>query len=330
LHILITGITGFIGGELCRKLIEEKENTITALIREGTSPERYQFFQENQVDCIPGDITDADFIHSIFNKHKIDIVYHIAAIRGGKDFPRADYYETNVNATLNIAHECIRHECKMIFCSSVGIFGAIPKELPPNESTERQNDNYYHYTKIEAEKKLQELITEGLNVVIIRPAITYGIGDYGFPYTLIKLFDKGMMMLPTKDIMINMVDISTLIQAFVQAGKANIKSGSAYNIADKTPFSIKELVYFIQKELYASKYPRWKKLPTFLSNFALLIFSKILKNELWTARIELISKNWYYDVTPAVKDLNIIPHNTVPVFEYVINWYKQTKLKGEN
>ncbi|MBC8382344.1 MAG: NAD(P)-dependent oxidoreductase [Candidatus Cloacimonetes bacterium] len=330
MYILITGITGFIGGELCRKLLEENQHTITALIREGTSSERYQFFQDNRVKCIQGDITNADFIHSVFKKHKIDLVYHIAAIRGGRDFPMADYYETNVNATLHIAHECIRHECKMIFCSSVGIFGAIPRELPPNEDTVRQNDNYYHYTKIEAEKKLQELVPEGLNLTIIRPSITYGIGDYGFPYTLIKLVDKGIMMLPTKDIMINIVDVSTLIQAFIQAGKANIKSGSAYNIADKIPISIKELVNFIQNELHGSEYPKWKKLPTFLYNFALFIFSKILKNELWTARIELISKNWYYDVTPAVKDLNIIPHNTVPVFEYVINWYKQTKLKGKN
>ena len=330
MHILITGITGFIGSELCRKLIEEKEHSITALIRENTDTERYQFFQKNKVLCVLGDITDKDFIQSVFKKHKIDLVYHIAAIRGGRDFPRADYYETNVNATLNIAHECIRHKCKMIFCSSVGIFGAIPKELPPNECTERQNDNYYHYTKIEAEKKLQKLVQDGLNIVIIRPSITYGIGDYGFPYTLIKLVDKGIMMLPAKDIMINMVDISTLIQAFVQAGKTDIKSGGAYNIADKTPISIKELVNFIQNELHGSRYPKWKKLPTFLSNFALFIFSKILKNELWTARVELISKNWYYDVTPAVKDLNILPHNTVPVFEYVINWYKQTKSKDGN
>lgn len=330
MRILITGITGFIGGELCRKLIEEKKHKITALIRENTALKRYQFFQENQVKCIPGDITDADFIHSVFKKYKIDLVYHIAAIRGGRDFPKKDYYETNVNTPLYIAHECIQHKCKMIFCSSVGVFGAIPKELPPKEDTVRQDDNYYHYTKIEAEKKLQKLVPEGLKLVIIRPSIAYGIGDYGFPYTLIKLIDKGMMILPMKDIMINMVDVSTLIQAFMQAGITAIKSGNSYNIADKTPISIKELVTFIQKELHGSEYPKWKQFPAFLSNIALFIFSKILKNELWTARVELISKNWFYDVSSAENDMGFEAHNTIPGFKYVIDWYEQTKKRVEN
>jgi len=330
LNILITGITGFIGGGLCRKLIEEKQHTLTALIREDTAPERYEFFQEKHVRCIPGDITDSDFVHGVFKTHKIDVVYHIAAIRGGRSFPKEEYYNTNVNSALYIAHGCIQYDCKMIFCSSVGVFGAIPRELPPNEGTARQNDNYYHYTKIKAEKKLLELIGAGLNLIIIRPSITYGIGDYGFPYTLIKLVDKGMMMLPAKDIMINMVDISTLIQAFIQAGITDTKSGNAYNIADKTPISIKELVNFIQKKLHDSVYPKWKKLPTFLSNFALFVFSKNLKNELWTARIELISKNWYYDSSPAIKDLNITPHDTLPNFLYVIDWYKEMKIKDHN
>lgn len=323
MNILITGITGFIGGELCKKLLTEKNN-ITALIRKNTVIERYDFFKENNVDCIEGDITDKEFIRSVFMK-KFDVVYHIAAIRGGRDFPKKEYYRTNVEAALLIAEECLERSVKMVFCSSVGVFGAIPKELPPTEDTIRQKDNYYHYTKIEAEKKLQELVLKGLDLVIIRPSITYGIGDFGFPYTLIKLVDKGLMLIPSKDIKINIVDVSTLIQAFISAGTANIKSGTAYNIADRNPVSINELTNFINEKLHNSKYPPWKKLPAFLSKLGLFIFSKLLKNELWTARIELITKSWYYDVTPALNDLNLKAHDTIPEFLYVIDWYKQMK-----
>ncbi|MBN2017875.1 MAG: NAD(P)-dependent oxidoreductase [Candidatus Cloacimonetes bacterium] len=324
MNILITGITGFIGGELCKTLLIEKSNKITTLMRLNTAIERFVFFKKNNVNCIEGDIADRDFIHSVFKK-KFDVVYHIAAIRGGRDFSKKEYYRSNVDAAVNIAEECLEHNVKMIFCSSVGVFGAIPKELPPTENTVRQQDNYYHYTKIEAEKKLKELVPQGLNLVIIRPSITYGIGDYGFPFTLIKLIDKGMMLLPSKDIMINMADVSTLIQAFILAGTAKIKSGSAYNIADRHPVSLKGLTHFINHELKNSDYPKWKKLPNFLSKLGLIIFSKLMKNELWTARIELISKSWFYDVTPAMKDLKIIPHDTVPAFSYVIDWYKQIK-----
>jgi nucleoside-diphosphate-sugar epimerase len=325
LNILITGITGFIGGHLCRKLLDKKQhNQIIGLIRKNTDITRYQEFKDKKVICKLGELTDSEFINSVFNEYKFDIVYHIAAIRGGRNFSKKEYYETNVNATKYIAKQCLKHNCKLIFCSSVGVFGAIPEELPPNEQTKRKDDNYYHFTKIEAEKELQKLVKEGLKLIIIRPSITYGIGDYGFPYTLIKLVDKGLMILPTKEIKINIVDVNTLISAFINAGKANLPSGNTYNIADKNPVPLKKLVDFISYQLKNKKYSSLKKMPTPLLQLLDFTFSNLIKNELWKARVELISKNWYYDVTPAEKDLDITFHNTIPDFQYVIDWYKKS------
>ena len=323
MNILITGVTGFIGRYTCNKILEEKNHLIVALIRPDTDKRRYIEFKNKGVICILGNLTDPGFIKTIFKKYTFDIVYHIAAIRGGRNFPKKEYYETNVNATKYIAQQCLLHNCKLIFCSSVGVFGAIPKELPPNEQTKRKDDNYYHFTKIEAEKELQKLVKEGLNLVIIRPSITYGIGDYGFPYNLIKLVDKGLMILPMRDIRINIVDIDTLASAFLKAAVVNLPSGQAYNIADRNPVSLEELVSFINYKLKNKKYPSWKKMPVLFFRVFNFIFKNIIKNELWKARIELISKSWYYDFTIAKKDLGITSHNTIPNFQYVIDWYKK-------
>lgn len=329
MKILITGVTGFIGGKVCEKLIENTSKTIIALIRPGTKKERYQEYEKKGIKCEFIELTDQNSIERIFNKHKIDIVYHIAAIRGGRDFTRKQYYETNVKATKYIAEECIKNKSKMIFCSSVGVFGAIPKELPPDENTSRQDDNFYHYTKIEAEKALQSLVKQNLELIILRPSITYGIGDFGFPFNLIKLVDKGIMLLSSKDIKINMVNLNTLTKAFIQAGKTKLKSGNAYNIADKNPISLKKLVNHINYRLKGKKYPSWKLIPKFIFDFFDFIFSNILKNELWKARIELISKSWYYDVTPAEQDLKFKAGDTISDFNYVIDWYKDFKKKEQ-
>lgn len=325
MKVLITGITGFIGGKVCERLIENEYEVITALIRPGTRKERYQKFEDRDIKCEFKELTDRYSVEQIFNKYKFDIVYHIAAIRGGRDFSKKEYFDVNVNVTKTIARECIKNNTKLIFCSSVGVFGAIPKELPPTENTPRQDDNYYHYTKIEAEKELQKLVNQGLEVIIIRPAITYGIGDFGFPFNLIKLVDTGLMVLPRKDIKINMVNLKTLTRAFIQAGKTKLESGSAYNIADKTPVSLKKLVNHINLRLKDKNYLSWKTIPTFIFDFFDFIFSHLLKNELWKARIELISKSWYYDVTPAERDLNFKAENTIPGINYVIDWYKEFK-----
>ncbi|MBS3741198.1 MAG: NAD(P)-dependent oxidoreductase [Candidatus Cloacimonetes bacterium] len=325
MKILVTGITGFIGGKVCDKLIENNHKTIVSLIRPGTKKSRYREYDKNGVKCEFIELIDKNSIKRIFNKYKFDIVYHIAAIRGGRNLPKKQYFDVNVNSTKYIAEECIKNNSKMIFCSSVGVFGAIPKELPPDENTPRQDDNYYHYTKIEAENILQRLVKQNLELIIIRPSITYGIGDFGFPFNLIKLVDKGMMFLSSNDIKINMVNLNTLTKAFIQAGKTKLNSGNAYNIADKNPISLKKLVNHINYKLKGKKYPFWKVIPKFIFNFFDFIFSNILKNELWKARIELISKSWYYDVTPAEQDLRFKAGNTIPDFNYVIDWYKDFK-----
>ena len=326
MNILITGITGFIGGHLCRKLLNEKNNKIVALIRPNTKVERYRKFRNEGVICKFGKLISQDFIKKIFDENKFDVVYHIAALRGGRNFSKKGYYDANVNATKYIAEQCLEHNCKLIFCSSVGVFGTIPYELPPNENAKKNADNYYHFTKIEAEKILQKLVKNGLNLIIIRPAITYGKGDYGFPYKLINLVDKGLMILPSQDIKINMVDVETLTSAFINAGRKNLPSGNTYSIADKEPISLKELVDFINYQVRKKKYPSWKKLPTFLFRLLEFIFAKIIKNELFKTKIQLISRSWFYDGSRAEKELEISSVKTIPNFKYVIEWFKSLKV----
>jgi nucleoside-diphosphate-sugar epimerase len=210
----------------------------------------------------------------------------------------------------------------------VGVFGAIPKQLPPSEATERQRDNFYHATKILAEKKLHALKQHGLRFVIIRPSITYGTNDFGFPYSLIQMVDRGIFLNCTASVKINMIDVRTLAQAFISAATTSLKNGSAYNLCDKSPVELKDLVNFISQELFHSNYPKIKTLPLFAFRTGEFMFDKILKNDLWKARFQLISRSWYYDPNPAMKALAIIPKETIPNFKYVIDWYKNYAATG--
>ena len=134
--------------------------------------------------------------------------------------------------TTFLAEETLKQNGKFIYCSSVGVFGTIPKELPPTEATERVGDNYYHLSKILAEEQLQKMTKDGLNLIIIRPTITYGIGDFGFPFSLIKMVDKGIFF-RCRNTKIHLVDVNYLAEAFIKATTLDLKNGSAYNIVDK-------------------------------------------------------------------------------------------------
>jgi len=109
-------------------------------------------------------------------------VIHVAAIRGGGGASSGEFQEVNVNGTerlLRAAYE--RNVQKFIFCSSVGVHGTIPVTVPAAIETALHGDSQYHQSKIASEAAVQDFIRKGLNAYIVRPTITYGPGDDGFP-----------------------------------------------------------------------------------------------------------------------------------------------------
>jgi nucleoside-diphosphate-sugar epimerase len=324
MKVLITGITGFIGGHVCQRLMADGAHTIVGLVRPNTPETRYhQFRPAIQVNEI--DLTDRVAIDALFAQQQFDWVLHIAALRGGGAASRAEFDRSNIDAPLVLANAALKYGARFVLCSSVGVFGTIPQDLPPTEATPKVGDNYYHFTKIEAERRLSALQTQGLQLVIVRPIITYGIGDRGFPFLLIKLTEHGLLLLPTQDIQIHFVDVRTLAEAFAQILTAPDAIGKTYTITDRAPVSLHALVNHIASRLIGRPYPGWKRFPTGFYRLAEFGFAHVFKSEAWLTRVQLMSRDWYYDGTPAARDLRLQLHETIPNFDYVIDWYQHRK-----
>ncbi len=317
--ILITGISGFIGRNVAAALL--KKNTLTALIRPGTDPRRIAQFKDS-VTFVPIDLTDIPALTAYLQDASFDAIVHIGALRGGRKYPRSTFFDANVNATEQLAIHAKETGAQLLFCSSVGVFGAIPKELPASSKSPRQQDNYYHFTKIQAEKIIQNYVLYGLNAAIIRPAITYGPGDRGFPYTLTKLVDKKLLVLPKTDVIIHLTNVELLAEAFVKLVDNPSPPGSEFIIADNHPVSLKKLADFINQELRGKEYPASRNIADSWFSLGEKI-ARLLKNELWISRFELISKSWYYDSDESLKELK--HSETIPGFRSVIQWYKNNR-----
>ena len=322
--ILVTGISGFVGKETTKEILKNAENKVVGLIRQNTDSMRLSDFTD-KVEFIESDLCDINNLRKILDCQDFDIVVHIGALRGGRPDSKDKYYLANVEATAIIANYCLSHKAKLIYCSSVGVFGAIPQELPANESTVRQDDNYYHFTKIRSESIISELNKEGLESVIIRPAITYGIGDYGFPYTLCKLVDKKMMLLPSNQVKIHMTNVHSLAKAFAYFVNNNGQgAGKKYIVADRNPVLLSDLVELISQKIHNRQYPKNRKVPATLFSLGRKL-AKLLNSELFVSRFELISQSWYYDVDTTYGDIPLENIETLENFDEVINWYLRSK-----
>jgi nucleoside-diphosphate-sugar epimerase len=315
-YILITGASGFIGSVLIKKIALEQSLTAIAIVRGMQDYNEMIDLQKKGVLFVFGSYYDKQLVRNVFKRYPIKYVVHIAGLSGVGNGNRKDFISLNVHATETLLEVAfISKVKKFIYCSSVGVFGTIPKEVPATVKTESNADNDYHYSKIIAEKRVEEYRKRGLDAYIIRPTITYGpeSKDNAFPSILVKLIKRRLLLLSTKDIQIHLLDVSHLADFFIKVVGTKQQSQKTFIVADNKPVSFRELVDSIHSSYYSRKYPFFLKLPKFIFSIS-IIFFRLLRSEKWVTRLSLISMSWYYDINEAKQKLHYIPSDTKEVF----------------
>ncbi|MDP2173726.1 MAG: NAD-dependent epimerase/dehydratase family protein [Candidatus Cloacimonadaceae bacterium] len=319
--LLITGITGLIGKAVLKEILAKKLGfEITALVRPQTGVDRFASFV-GEVNIIELDLADNRHLKNYLWENEFDFVVHIGALRGGRRFSRQEYLAANLLSTQQIVEYCVARKAKLLFCSSVGVFGAIPNELPANNESDRNPDNYYHFTKIECEKVINRAVLNGLSAAILRPSITYGKGDKGFPYQLVAMVDKFHFMVSNKRVWIHLCHINTISSAFVWLLENDFKPGLTLNVADREPVALFDLVNFISRQLHGKNYPPYLKLDHRLFHLGESI-TRVIKNELWVSRFQLISRSWFYYVRDAYELMGLEETFTIPGIQICIDDYQ--------
>ena len=121
---LVTGAAGFLGGTVCRQLIERGES-VRAFVLPGDPAEKYV---PEEAEIVEGDLTDMASLEKLFEVEPgtETVVLHIASIVSVDPGFSSKVMEVNVDGTRNIIRLCLSHpECKkLVYCSSTG---AIPE-----------------------------------------------------------------------------------------------------------------------------------------------------------------------------------------------------------
>jgi UDP-glucose 4-epimerase len=192
--ILITGGTGFIGSHLANYLILNKnydvticDNNYRGKIDDFVSKIKY-------VDC---DLTKKEEYKKLGD---YDVVYHLAAINGTKNFYKIPYDVLKVNTLINInlIEWCKEKSIqKILYTSSSEVYASTPsKSIPTKEdvlvSIEDVHNPRWSYA---GSKILGELmiINSGLNFSIVRPHNIYGprMGyDHVIPEVISRILEK--------------------------------------------------------------------------------------------------------------------------------------------
>ena len=173
--ILITGITGFVGASLCKRLRQDG-HMLTGTTRTddlGAGPERVPLYH------IPEVGPDTDWTQAVTGA---DIVVHLVArvhvMKERASDPLAEFRNVNTAGTKRLAEQAAEAGVKrFVFLSSVKVNGEVSPETGFTETNPPQPEDAYGISKWEAEQALKVIAAEtGLEVVIIRPPLVYGAG----------------------------------------------------------------------------------------------------------------------------------------------------------
>jgi nucleoside-diphosphate-sugar epimerase len=179
--VLITGATGFLGGEIARRLSADGA-LVRALVRR---PEKSEFLKASgNIEIVKGDITDAGRMYEVCKG--CDYVIHAAAALGGSlDRQRP----INVDGTRRVMLAAAAAGVKrVVHISTIAVYGYTTMGDVTEDTPQKPGRVPYNVTKAEAEMVVREVsAAHGVPFSIIRPGMIYGPRSNGWTARMFQL-----------------------------------------------------------------------------------------------------------------------------------------------
>jgi UDP-glucuronate decarboxylase len=178
-NILITGVAGFIGSNLCRRLINNPQNQIFGIDNFVTGQKANLVDLESKPNfkLMVGDINK----EIEFELPKIDIIYHLACPASPPKYQSDPIFtlKTSFIGTLNILNLAKKHNSKVLFSSTSEVYGdpliPIQKEFyRGNVNTVGPRACYDEGKRVAETLCFEFRQKENLDVKIFRIFNTYG------------------------------------------------------------------------------------------------------------------------------------------------------------
>mgnify|MGYP003128165716 FL=1 len=168
MKIFVTGCAGLLGANYTRHLLANGHHVVgiddlsggyKAFVAKGENFEFKKFNLERRKKVV-----------ELFEEHNPDVLIHFAAYaaEGLSPFIRNFNYRNNLICSANLINECINYKTKMIFTSSMAVYGG--QQTPFTEDKQPQPIDPYGVAKYAVEcdlKMAQEQF--GLRYNIVRP-----------------------------------------------------------------------------------------------------------------------------------------------------------------
>lgn len=229
--VFLTGGTGFIGGEVARRL-RARGDRVRALVRD---PARAGSLRDAGCDLTEGDLSDEAAVAAAMTG--ADAVVHGAAVYevGVPAERRQVLVDTNVGGTERVLGAALSAGVrKAVYVSTVAVFGNTGGAVV-NEGYRKPDEvastSVYEQTKAQAHRRALEIAERGLPLVVVQPGVVYGPDDPSTFGDLLHRFLTGKLpALPFPDLGITPVHRDDVAAGVLLALDAGVP-GESYVLA---------------------------------------------------------------------------------------------------
>jgi len=312
-NILVTGATGFVGANLVRRLIKNK-NKIHIILRKTSDTWRINDVKE-KLNIYYADLNNNKELNKVIQRIKPNIIYHLATY-GSYPFHRENslkILETNILGTYNLLNACIDYGFNaFINIGSSSEYGV--KSNPMSENDLLEPNSYYGVAKA-SQTLLCQSLAKNNNLPIVNLRLFSPYGPYEEPTRLIPILINSCLIgkdlnLVSKKTVRDFNFIDDIVDAFLKtASNANKLSGEILNIANGKQRTLEEVVSLIINLTKSKSKLNWGGMKDYSP-----------ETGIWEADISKAKKllKWQpnYDLERGIKE--------------TINWFKKNRNKYRN
>ncbi|MFO0811089.1 MAG: GDP-mannose 4,6-dehydratase [Gemmataceae bacterium] len=255
MRILVTGVTGFVGGHLAESLLAAGGAEVCGIARRRDWPAEWRHLAANVV-LHAADLVDSECVESVLRTVAPNQIYHLAGYaQTGQSFREPDAaWAGNLTGTRSLYDAVIRWGGKprIVFVSSGLIYSMSEHPgQPVNEETPFRPVSPYAASKAAADLLSYQMTRHpGLEIVTVRPfnqigprqSSQFAVGSFARQLARIE---RGLdePRLETGDLSAkrDLTDVRDMVEAY-RAAMESGESGEAYNAGTGTAVSMQEVV----------------------------------------------------------------------------------------
>lgn len=259
---LVTGAAGMGGGALCELLLQ-REACVYGLDRDQPSRSLLALSGlDSQVEFVRGDVCNFSLLNEILDRHKIEIVFHLAAqpivpLSNQRPWETID---SNIIGTCRIleAVRLARRPPGLVFASSGAYYGVTRDERPIlEEQAPLEFANIYAATKVAGDTLVRTYAkVYGIRATTCRFMNAYGPDTHWsriIPAAVRKLQEGADYDFGDRDdgsTRLDFLMVRDMARAYIAAAQAldsDAVAGEAFNFGSGSPISLRDLTRLISR-----------------------------------------------------------------------------------